>query len=362
MSDALTVNGLRPGRAWVIGCGLIGGSVAAALTEGGWRVSVTDADRSIAEEALARSMAAEIGPDPEASIVFCAAPVGVIAEVAHHALEVCRGVVTDVGSTKRSIVEGVTHERFVGGHPMAGSEQDGIAGAHAGMFRGTTWVLTPRPDTDASIFATVRSVVRSFGAEVLTMPAHVHDHMVAQVSHVPHLTAAALMTLADDASIEHRALLRLAAGGFRDMTRISAGRPSIWPDILTANADAITTGLDELIDQLSAIRGAVAGGRSTDLLALLEKARAARINLPTGITMSDELVEFAIPIPDRPGEIAAIATLATELDVNIHDLELSHSGEGRRGVLILLTDAAAEDLLVGGLIAKGYRPTVRSLD
>ena len=103
-------------------------------------------------------------------------------------------------------------------------------------------------------------------------------------------------------------------------------------------------------------------GRADELLDLLERARTARVNLPTGITMSEDLVEFAIPIPDRPGEIAAIATLATELDVNIHDLELTHSGEGKRGVMMLLTDAEAKDLLVGGLIAKGYRPTVRSLD
>jgi prephenate dehydrogenase len=146
------------------------------------------------------------------------------------------------------------------------------------------------------------------------------------------------------------------------MTRISAGRPSIWPDIIASNTPSITAGLDSLIGRLSAIRDAVGEGRSEELLATLERARIARINLPTGIKASDELVEFAIPIPDRPGEIAAIATLATELDVNIHDLELTHSGEGRRGVMILLTDRSARDLLVGGLVAKGYRPTVRSLD
>ncbi len=352
----------NPGRAWIIGCGLIGGSLAAALTERGWHVSVTDADPEVVKLALERNLAAAEGPDPEAEIVFCAAPVGVIPALAAEALEICPGVVTDVGSTKKFVVDSVDGERFVGGHPMAGSEQDGIAGADPNLFIGATWVLTPKADTEATIFSTVRAVVRSLGAEVLTMPADVHDQMVAQVSHVPHLTAAALMTLADESTVEHRALLRLAAGGFRDMTRISAGRPSIWPDIIASNTGSITAGLDALIGRLTSMRDAVVEGRSDELLRRLERARTARINLPTGITMSDRLVEFAIPIPDRPGEIAAIATLATELDVNIHDLELTHSGEGRRGIMILLTDADARDLLVGGLVAKGYRPTVRSLD
>jgi prephenate dehydrogenase len=351
-----------PGRAWIIGCGLIGGSLAAALSQRGWHVSVTDAEPDSVRIALEKGYAHLEGPDPDANIVFCAVPVGAIPAVAEHALSVCVGVVTDVGSTKREVVSSISNERFVGGHPMAGSEQDGIAGANPDLFEGATWVLTPRPDTDAHIFASVRSVVKGIGAEVLTMPADKHDEMVAQVSHVPHLTAAALMTLADESSVEHRALLRLAAGGFRDMTRISAGRPSIWPDIISSNTPSIMAGLDRLIARLGALREAVGEGRSDEVLAILERARVARINLPTGIKQSDQLVEFAIPIPDRPGEIAAIATLATELDVNIHDLELTHSGEGRRGVMLLLTDLSARDLLVGGLVAKGYRPTVRSLD
>lgn len=352
-----------PGRAWVIGCGLIGGSLAAALSERGWHVSVTDTDPAVEQIALEKGFASAIGPDPDALVVFCAAPVGAIPTIAQDALKVCSGVVTDTGSTKQQVVDAVPHDRFVGGHPMAGSEQDGIAGANPNLFEGATWVLTPRPDTEAQIFGTVRSVIKALGAEVLTMRADKHDQMVAQVSHVPHLTAAALMTLADESSVEHRALLRLAAGGFRDMTRISAGRPSIWPDIISSNTSAIEAGLDALIRRLTTIREAVSdGNRKDELLATLERARTARINLPTGVTMSDRLVEFRIPIPDRPGEIAAIATLATELDVNIHDLELTHSGEGNRGVMILLTDEVAKDLLVGGLIAKGYRPTVRSLD
>ena len=147
---------------------------------------------------------------------------------------------------KASIVDAVADPRFVGGHPMAGSEQDGVEGADAELFEGATWVLTPTEGTDASAFAQVRQIVGTLGAEVVALPPERHDELVAVVSHVPHLAAATLMRLADERSEEHRALLRLAAGGFRDMTRIAAGHPGIWPDICSDNRAAIVGVLDDL--------------------------------------------------------------------------------------------------------------------
>lgn len=244
---------------------------------------------------------------------------------------------------------------------MAGSEQDGIDGARANLFDGAMWVLTPTEQTDELSFSRVRSIVRSFGAESTTLLPRTHDQMVAQVSHVPHLTAASLMCLADEMSIEHRALFRLAAGGFRDMTRISAGQPSIWPDICIANRTAIVAGLDGLIAQLTGVRERVAAQDRDGILELLTRARAARVNLPAGVAAADQMVEVAVPIPDRPGEIATIATLASELDVNIFDLEITHSGEGQRGVMMMVVDRVQTERLLGGLIARGYRPTSHDL-
>lgn len=333
-----------------------------ALRAEGWHVSVTDEDPAVEEQALALGAADATGVDADADITFCAVPVGSLPEVARMALEKTRGVVTDVGSTKADVCGNVADARFVGGHPMAGSEQDGISGASATLFSGATWVLTPSESTSEESFARVRAVVRSLGAEVLTMGPQTHDELVAQVSHVPHLTAAALMNLADDSSVQHRAVLRLAAGGFRDMTRISAGRPTIWPDICIANRDAIVQGLDALIESLGAIRTSVADQKPSDILTMLTRARTARINLPTGFSKGKRLSELHVPIPDRPGEIAAIATLSTELDVNIHDLEITHSGEGRQGVMIMVVDTEVAERLVGGLMARGYRPSLRTLD
>lgn len=348
-------------RAQVVGTGLIGGSVGLALREQGWFVTGSDAELGVTEEALGAGAIDAVGIDADADLTIIATPVGSIPGLVEDALAQTNGVVTDVGSTKREICDVVDNARFVGGHPMAGSEQDGISGARAQLFEGAMWVLTPTEETDEQAFAMVRAAVRSMGAETIALAPAVHDEMVAQVSHVPHLTAATLMCLADESSVEHRALLRLAAGGFRDMTRISAGRASIWPDICIANREAIVSSLDQLITALSDVRGHVANSDSTQLLELLERARDARINLPTGFGVAENLVELTIPVPDRPGEIAAIANLAAELDVNIFDLELSHSGEGRKGMMTLIVDGELSERLVGGLMARSYRPRSRTL-
>ena len=345
----------------VIGSGLIGGSVGLALRERGWTVVLDDADPETAARAIEIGAGDRIGFEPSADVTFVATPVGSIAELAANALARTKGPVTDVGSTKLDIVTDVGDPRFVGGHPMAGSEQDGIDGARANLFEGAMWVLTPTEATDEISFSTVRAIVRSLGAESTTLLPRAHDRMVAQVSHVPHLTAASLMCLADDMSIEHRALFRLAAGGFRDMTRISAGRPSIWPDICIANKTAIVAGLDGLIGQLEGIRDRVEEQDRDGILELLTRARSARVNLPAGVAAADQMAEVAVPIPDRPGEIATIATLASELDVNIFDLEITHSGEGRRGVMMMVVDRVQVERLLGGLIARGYRPTSHDL-
>ncbi len=352
----------RNGQANVMGTGLIGASIGYGLKAAGWQVAGVDLDAATQSEALERGAIDTVGLDPDADLTVVAAPVGVIPDLATRALEETSGVVTDVGSTKAEICQVVDDPRFIGGHPMAGSEQDGIVGARPDLFRDTMWVLTPGETTSERAFATMRAVVRSFGAETIALPADVHDTLVAQVSHVPHLTSAALMNLADDGSVEHRALLRLAAGGFRDMTRISAGRPSIWPDICVANADAIVSALDRLISSLERTRSIVVAGDRAALLAVLDNARTARLNLPVGYGHVEKVAELAVPIPDRPGEIAAIATLAAELDVNILDLSISHSGEGREGVMTLIVDAALSERLIGGLMARKYRPTLRDLE
>jgi prephenate dehydrogenase len=346
----------------VVGTGLVGGSIGMRLRRTGWRVTGRDLDDDRAKRALDLGALDAVGDDPAAAVTFVATPVRAIAGEARRALAAGPGLVTDVGSVKASVVEAVADPRFVGGHPMAGSEQEGIDGATPDLFEGATWVLTPTPRTDAAAYAQVRQVIGTLGAEVVALPPDRHDVLVAIVSHVPHLTAATLMRLADARSEEHRALLRLAAGGFRDMTRIAAGHPGIWPDICSDNRAAIVEVLDELTDALGHMREIVADGDRAELLGALERARAARVNLPPRLRTAEDLRELRVPVPDRPGVLADVTTLATDLDVNIVDLEIAHSSEGAQGVLILLVEASAVDVLRGGLVARGYRPSVHPVE
>jgi prephenate dehydrogenase len=145
------------------------------------------------------------------------------------------------------------------------------------------------------------------------------------------------------------------------MTRVASGHPGIWPDICVENRDAIVAALDTLVHALRDMRDLVSLGDRTALLHLLERARAARVNLPTPAARPDDLAEIRLPVPDRPGVLAEVTTLASELGVNIEDLEIAHSAEGPRGVLVLVVEAGATELVRGALLARGYRPSARPL-
>ncbi len=343
------------------GLGLIGGSIARALTDRGWHVSGDDHRPERLEQALAMGLVKATGLDPDAEITFVATPVLTLADQVKRALGETSGLVTDVGSVKGAVAEAIDDPRFVGGHPMAGSELEGLDGADGSMFQGAVWVLTPTATTPDTTFATVAAVVAELGADVVALPADRHDQVVAVISHVPHLTAATLMGLASDRAEEHAALLRLAAGGFRDMTRIASGQPGIWLDICAENRTAILSALDGLIGGLTDMRAVVDGDDRDELHRLLSKAREARANLPTRGTHPEELAEVRIPILDRTGSAAEVFTLAAELGVNIASFEVVHSVEGNRGVAVVLVDAAMADMYRGGLMARGYRPAVQRL-
>jgi prephenate dehydrogenase len=346
-------------RALVVGTGLIGGSIALGLRRRGWHVSGLDADEDQARDALEREVVDAVGDDPDAEVVFVATPAAAVAEVARRLLDDegrrPDAVVTDVSGVKTAIVAGADHPRFIGGHPMAGSEQVGLHGADPELFEGAVWVLTPTAATDLSSFDRLKGVVMSMGADVLVLSAADHDRLVAVVSHVPHLVAATLMNAASAGAEQDGALLRLAAGGFRDMTRVAAGHPGIWPDICAENAAAIVDALDALLGDLAAMRVRVAEHDRDALLGELQKASAARRNLPARIARPDHLAELRIPVPDRAGVLAEITSLAADASIGIYDIEIAHSAEGPRGVLILVVDGADADTLAGAVEDKGYR-------
>jgi prephenate dehydrogenase len=352
-------------RVALVGTGLIGGSIGLALTRAGVEVRAFDADQDQAAIAVSMGAVADVAGSIEAvvrgaDIVIVATPVGLVAELVIEALDAGAAVVTDVGSVKAPILREVEHARpdlagrFVGGHPMAGSEQDGLAGAEVDLFAGATWVLTPTGRTETAAHTAVRSLVAELGAEIVEVTPEHHDALVAVVSHVPQLAATTLMDVAATTGEEHAILLRLAAGGFRDMTRIAAGHPGIWPDICIANRDAIVAGLDDYLRALAVVRGFVAAGDAEALLRVLERARSARRNLPRRATVEGPLVELRVPVPDRPGVLAEVTMLASRLGVNIADLEIAHSMEGEAGVIVMVVPEDGVAAFEAELVAAGY--------
>jgi prephenate dehydrogenase len=349
----------------LLGTGLIGGSIGLALVKAGAVVVGYDADADRAARAHGLgAVSATAGSVADAvagaDVVIVAVPVGRVAEVVIAALDAGAAVVTDVGSVKASVLREVeaarpdAAARFVGGHPMAGSEQDGLDGADADLFAGATWVLTPTGTTDPEAHTAVRSLVGEVGAEIVEVSPELHDTLVALVSHVPQLAATTLMDVAAGAGDAHALVVRLAAGGFRDMTRIAAGHPGIWPDICVANREAILGALDDYLAALEGVRALVTAGDGAGLLAVLERARDARRSLPVGARDLGPLVEVRVPVPDRPGVLAEVTTLAGELGVNIADLEIAHSMEGGLGVLVLVVPEAGVEPFEAGLVAAGY--------
>jgi len=357
----------------LVGTGLIGGSIGLALRqlpEVG-EIIAYDLDpiaRETAVERGAATLAAGTVADAtaDADLVFIAAPVGAIPTLAAETFAAAKPgvVVTDVGSTKsrlvldveKSIPDGMT---FIGGHPMAGTEEEGIGAADPSILAGCWWILTPTSRVDPVSYQTLHALLGRIGARVMALDADKHDELMAIVSHLPHLTATTLMNLAAERGRDHAGLLSLAAGGFRDVTRVAASNPDIWLDICEENRDAIASVLSEFADRIGELGRLIRSGKRDDLRERFLSARTARRNLP-GKATSGEVVELHIPVPDRPGVLAEVTTTVGDLGINIEDLQITHDEESGRGTLRLAvsgTDAA--ERIRAALEARGY--DVRSL-
>lgn len=356
----------------LLGCGLIGGSIGLGLkaADPAVRIVAYDRDPTTAARAVARGAADQhvsglAEAVEHADLVFVATPVRAIVEtvaaVAGHIKPGC--VLTDVGSTKSRVVVEVEHlipdgVHFIGGHPMAGSEEEGVDAASPGLFRGAWWILTPTERSDAEAYRRLNAIIATLGARIMALHPAEHDELMAVVSHIPQLTATALMTMAADRSRDHGGLLALAAGGFRDLTRIAASNPEIWVDICRENARAISEALGRFTDQLLTLRDLVERGDDTELRRTFAEARTARRGLPDKLVGGD-LYEVRFPVPDRPGVLSEVTTTVGNLGINIEDLRIDHATEGGRGTLHLtILGADDADRVAAGLQERGYEARV----
>jgi prephenate dehydrogenase len=326
-----------PKTAWVIGCGLIGGSVCLNLKQAGYKVHVSDIDEKIERGALERGVCDSIGENPESEIVFICTPLSGVVDQANRALNTVGkdAVVTDVAGVKSEIMQKIKDPRFVGGHPMAGSEKHGLDGAIADMFKNAPWILCVNALTATTSYEKLKNLLsRDFGAEVISMSAERHDELIGLISHVPHLLASALMRRAIFKQSEDSALFSLAAGGFKDMTRIAAGSPNIWPDIAVSNQGNIISELKGLMDDISHLIRLLERKDTNKIRDILTESSAARRKLMPVSTDGPPL-ELRVLISDSPGSLAKVIDIASDYKINIKDLEIEHLIAGEKGVLVL---------------------------
>lgn len=297
-------------RLLIVGLGLIGGSLAAALRKAGFQGEIMACDPDAREIARGVEMGLIDGGStrladqaPGASMIVLAVPVlameSVMGELATLNPALAGQVVTDVGSTKAAIrdaarkVFGHMPPTLVLGHPIAGSEKSGVAAANPGLYAAHNVILTPMPETDADALARVRTLWQACGARVLEMDVARHDDVLAQTSHLPHLLAFSLVdTLArQDQRLD---IFRYAAGGFRDFTRIAGSDPVMWRDIFTANREAVLASLDDFEAGLARLRTAVENSDGDAMLATFDRASHARHYFESLLNKTSYQTEYAM--------------------------------------------------------------------
>lgn len=366
----------------IIGVGLVGGSLGLALRAAPDAPHVIGVD----PDSDARSWAVEHGVVGEAfapesprvdvllgpggvGLVVLATPVqAAVGWLGRLGALGYNGVVTDVASTKSAVFlvadmslgEDAT---FIGGHPMAGSERSGVRAATADLFKGSYYVLTPSTRTDPDAYRRLHALVTSVGARVIAIRPEQHDEAVAAISHVPHVAAAALTNLAAERADAGADVLRLAAGGFKDMTRVAAGSPELWTGICMDNRDALVRGLREYAELLTRFAILVDGGDAQGVREWLTRAADVRKALPARwVPASERLSVLSVPIIDRPGMVSTVTHAAAKAGCNIEDIEIDHTTEDTALLRLVLTDEGDIAGLVGDLAQQGLSPDLRPLE
>ncbi|HEY7477169.1 MAG TPA: prephenate dehydrogenase/arogenate dehydrogenase family protein [Actinomycetota bacterium] len=361
--------GRATARIAVLGTGLIGTSIALAAARAGilvrgWDVEDARAAAAAGAGALEPAPSLELAVD-DADLVIVSTPIPAIADTVVAALEAAPGaIVSDTGSIKGRVNLEVASRapaaalpRFVSGHPMGGSERSGPEHASASVVDGIVWVVAPAPSTSEVAVERLSAFVRTVGARPVALTPERHDRLVAFVSHLPQVASTSLMGLAATEEAHEPDILLLAAGGFRDLTRLAASDPALWSDILVANREQIVEAIDLYVERLGALRDDVVGERGGEVERTFEEAKRARLRLATKPQVRAGVAVLQVEIPDEPGALARITATIGDGGVNIEDLQIVHSPEGGRGTVHLTVVGSAVEDAFGVLRGAGYDPT-----
>ncbi len=338
-------------RLALVGVGLIGGSIGLAARERIEGASVTgwDPSEGALEAATARGAIDVTAASVEeavagADVCFVCCPVGALGAEVVRALRAdgdC--AVTDVGSTKRAVIEAVQAadleteqtSRFVGGHPLAGAEAAGVDHARLDLFDGATWYLTPNERSSGVHYDRLYRTISALGARPAAVTASTHDRLMATVSHLPHVLANVLVTQAAKALLEEEQHLPATGPSFRDATRVAGSNPPVWRDIFLSNRETIEAELRQYVSGLETVLGHLRSGDTQQLESWIGAARSDRERLLELELAGGQVSELRVSVPNRPGLVAQIALVLGEAGVNILDMALYPAPDMQSGAVAL---------------------------
>jgi prephenate dehydrogenase len=329
----------------VLGVGLIGGSIGLAAKRrldaevAGFDPDAANLERGLELGALDRAAPNVAEAVAGAEVVFCAAPVGALPELVAEALAATaeEAVVSDVGSTKRELIEGLAasggDERFIGGHPLAGAETAGVANARAELLEGARWYLTPTERSSGVHYDLLQRTVAELGARPQAIDPATHDRVMATVSHVPHVLANALVGEAAAALSELSERLPEVGTSFRDTTRVAGANPAIWGGIFATNREAVAEGVEAIGERLREAADLIRAGDAAAVAKWHAAAADDRRRLLESDLIGGDLLELRIGVENRPGTVAEIALALGHAQVNIEDMALYPAPDMRTGAI-----------------------------
>jgi prephenate dehydrogenase len=345
------------GPVLVVGTGLIGTSVGLALRRRDVPVFLQDRDPQTAATAARLGAGRDAAPDQEPAVVVVAVPPDHVGGASAAALRRWpRAAVTDVGSIKTPPLDAVTSaaadaSRYVGSHPMAGSERSGPLAASVDLFDGRVWAVTPHEEADPAAVDTIAALARTCGAEPVLMTPQAHDEAVARVSHVPHVLAVLAAARLDGAPGEH---LQLSGQGIRDVTRIAAGDPDLWQQILSANAQAVVRLLSDVRLDLDRFIGELSSS-TPRVQPLLKRGVSGTQAIPGKHGGPPRSVATVfILVPDRPGQLGHLLADSGDAGVNIEDIRIDHVLGRPSGLVELSVPEGDGDRLAEALAERGW--------
>ncbi|MBN1891639.1 MAG: prephenate dehydrogenase/arogenate dehydrogenase family protein [Clostridiales bacterium] len=350
--DVPDISGPEISRVGILGLGLIGGSLAKALRQKAKvpYIAAVDTDVESGRMAMDEKIIDQFAhPDDGyalldgCDLVLLCTPLPVIMDVLPELSKLSIGILSDVGSVKEPVMERVSLPNFIGGHPMAGSERHGYACSNATLFENAIYVLCVGADSEVSAIrlTAFERLIRKIGAIPVRMEFGEHDRRVATISHLPHIAASALSLLA--ARLDDGQMAALAAGGFRDITRIASSDPSLWADISDASAKSLVPILSQYIDLLVEVREKLDSGDRRAVESFFAQAAHYRNSLPSGGRGAlDATSSLTVYLEDKPGQLGAITMLLGKENINIRNINIRNFRTYEGGQLNLLLENSAQ--------------------